>query len=370
MTDSASSGSGSNDGAAYPYRSGAVPPPPPPPTENPSAPSSTLKTSKPLTTIEIMFCGSVAGLIGRTATAPLERVRIMYQTNPSVQFRYKDLLETSKRILSTEGVRGLFRGNATEVFRVVPYAATSFVVFDVMSKQFSEMGMGDFQARFLGGALAGCSATALTYPTDLVRARMAAHWSSTPLYSSQIAGYERIIRSEGVLGLYRGLTPSLLGVIPYGGILFGTFETLKARYLESSGEEVVPATVLVGSGVIAGIVAQFVTYPLHTVRRRIQVDGSTSGIGGTWKILMHILRTEGVARGWMKGVSVTLVRLFYFLPVYFVAPPGKMLLARNMFQIVSVSFFLLSIICISAFKNTSRLFCFDLISFKFSFIFF
>ena len=39
-----------------------------------------------------------------------------------------------------------------------------------------------------------------------------------------------VARTEGLRGLYGGMTPTLLGIVPYAGISFATFETLKSRY--------------------------------------------------------------------------------------------------------------------------------------------
>ena len=72
------------------------------------------------------------------------------------------------------------------------------------------------------------TATTATYPLDLIRARMAAHWSKTPRYSSFLQGAREIIKQEGFVSLYGGITPTLLGIVPYAGISFAIFETLKA----------------------------------------------------------------------------------------------------------------------------------------------
>ena len=68
----------------------------------------------------------------------------------------------------------------------------------------------------------------VSYPFDLLRARMAAHWGLENRYrQGYMDAMLEITRKEGVLALYRGLNPTLLGVIPYGGLSFMTFNTLK-----------------------------------------------------------------------------------------------------------------------------------------------
>ena len=121
----------------------------------------------------------------------------------------------------------------------------------------------------------------------------------------------RILRVEGVRGLYGGITPTLIGIIPYAGISFATFETLKGSYTarqkraaEERGEAFDPdkaapmpvVTRLVFGG-LAGLFAQSVTYPLDIVRRRIQVRGVVTRV-----------KTSGQFTHGLKGVWFQLVR--------------------------------------------------------------
>ena len=67
---------------------------------------------------------------------------------------------------------------------------------------------------------------------------------------------------------------TLLGIMPYAGLSFATFETLKVyvrnvRHLAADGQLDTPTRLACGG--IAGLVAQSATYPLDIVRRRLQV---------------------------------------------------------------------------------------------------
>lgn len=52
-------------------------------------------------------------------------------------------------------------------------------------------------------------------------------WCVFPRYSNIIHVFVRISREEGLKTLYRGFTPTILGVVPYAGLSFFTYETLK-----------------------------------------------------------------------------------------------------------------------------------------------
>merc|ERR1719230_531877 len=97
------------------------------------------------------------------------------------------------------------------ILRVVPYSGVSYYSFDVFEtalKSISDNGStaqltgmsrpSDVQTRFLAGAGAGATATMVTYPLDLLRARMAAHWSTVPRYGSYTSAVRTIVQNEGL----------------------------------------------------------------------------------------------------------------------------------------------------------------------------
>ena len=79
--------------------------------------------------------------------------------------------------------------------------------------------------RFVAGSLAGVTAQSLTYPLDLARARMAV--TDRHVYKSLSQVFMRMWREEHPRAFYKGFVPTMLGVIPYAGVSFCTYETLK-----------------------------------------------------------------------------------------------------------------------------------------------
>ena len=102
------------------------------------------------------------------------------------------------------------------------------------------------------------------------------------------------VQQEGLLGLYRGLGPTLAGILPYAGLKFYVYQSLKQQYAKAdtlahsrlhrdaegpdfrSQEEHhsphrLPVLVSMSFGAIAGLAAQTVTFPLDVVRRQMQV---------------------------------------------------------------------------------------------------
>lgn len=144
----------------------------------------------------------------------------------------------------------------------------------------------------------------------------------------------RISREEGLKTLYRGFAPTILGVVPYAGLSFFTYETLKKVHtgqycrrhphpfcrtgltsapflspIEQSGRlQPYPYERLV-FGACAGLIGQSSSYPLDVVRRRMQTAGVTGHTYGTILGTIRVIVTEeGVIRGLYKGLSMNWVK--------------------------------------------------------------
>ncbi len=112
---------------------------------------------------------------------------------------------------------------------------------------------------------------ALTYPLDRARAVMAV--TKVGEYRNLLHVFRTIINREGILALYRGYTPAMVGIIPYAGTSFSTYEMLKKFWDQRAKErgEAGPTPIQrLVSGGIAGLLGQTTSYPLDIVRRRMQ----------------------------------------------------------------------------------------------------
>lgn len=139
--------------------------------------------------------------------------------------------------------------------------------------QFFRYSLGDWAIQknlpsFLAGALAAGTATILTHPLDVIRARMAVQPSTSGArYTGVWQALTHLYTHEGRRGLARGIAPTLLGVLPYGSVMFGVNDTLRRAYMQrfapprlagqpKSGDRQLPIWVRLATGAIAGLVAQ------------------------------------------------------------------------------------------------------------------
>lgn len=271
-------------------------------------PSTPAKDLRPKwTALESLLCGAFAGAVAKTAIAPLDRTKIIFQVS-SKRFSAKEALRLLYCTYVKDGFLSLWRGNSATMVRVMPYAAIQFCSHEQYKRLLG--GYCGLQGkalppfpRFLAGSLAGTTAAMLTYPLDLVRARMAV--TAKEMYSNIIHVFIRISQEEGVRTLYRGFSPTILGVIPYAGITFFTYETLKKLHTEKTRRSQPYPHERLAFGACAGLIGQSASYPLDIVRRRMQTAGVTGSSYGTiLGTMREIVKHEGVVRGLYKGLSM------------------------------------------------------------------
>ncbi|XP_037133068.1 mitochondrial coenzyme A transporter SLC25A42 [Syngnathus acus] len=258
-----------------------------------------------------LFSGALAGAVAKTAVAPLDRTKIIFQVSSS-RFSAKEAYRLIYRTYLKDGFFSLWRGNSATMVRVIPYAAIQFCAHE----EYKSL-LGDYYGfqgkvlpplpRLLAGSMAGTTAAMLTYPLDMVRARMAV--TPKEMYSNILHVFVRISQEEGLKTLYRGFTPTILGVVPYAGLSFFTYETLKKLHAERSGRPQPYSYERLAFGACAGLIGQSASYPLDVVRRRMQTAGVTGHTYGTiLGTMREIVSEEGVIRGLYKGLSMNWVK--------------------------------------------------------------
>ena len=159
---------------------------------------------------------------------------------------------------------------------------------------------------------------------SLCLVQMASHWTATSKYNAgAVSAAGAIIRTEGARALWGGLGPTLVGIIPYGGLSFCTYETLKAavrkHYPDADGPHGQPLVLRLGLGGVAGLTAQTLTYPLHVVRRRMQVQSphDPDRYRGILNGLQRIYLEEGFRAGLFKGLTLTWLKGPFSLAIAF-----------------------------------------------------
>lgn len=153
--------------------------------------------------LKTLASGLVAGVVSRTAVAPFERIVIIKQTRMSEYSSRQGVFQMLGQMHRSEGVKGFFRGNAANCYRIAPTTAIEFMLYDVFKTRLAPFAFMSEKVRYtLSGSLAGVLAYAAAYPIDVVKT-----FQSLGLYKGQgvFPTLLQLVREKGCLQLYRGL---------------------------------------------------------------------------------------------------------------------------------------------------------------------
>lgn len=148
-------------------------------------------------------------------------------------------------------------------------------------------------------ALANC-------PIELLKVRLQVQDPSAPqLYKNILQCARHALASQGIRGMYRGLTATLLRDVPSFAGYFGVYEGSKAL-LGSVSEGPLATWQLLVAGGLAGFGAWLPCYPQDVIKSRMQ---ASADYGNTWQCTQQIYRQGGL-RGFFRGFGPTLARAF------------------------------------------------------------
>lgn len=206
------------------------------------------------------LCGATAGAVSCISCYPLDLVRtqLIVSKTPIVGHNssvYGNISSTIKTIIETEGFSGLYRGLLISLGVTIPTFGISFCVYGTVKEKIlnypSSGGYVKFNNIFkdphtyhlstygslLSGALSGLASSLLLFPADSIRRRMQVEKilcdidltsdnpnCKTSINENAIAEIYKVLKIDGIRGLYRGIVPELLKVIPMVSITFMVYE--------------------------------------------------------------------------------------------------------------------------------------------------
>ncbi|EGW33565.1 mitochondrial carrier protein [Spathaspora passalidarum NRRL Y-27907] len=225
------------------------------------------------------IAGGAAGSAAKSLVAPLDRIKILFQTSNPEFLKYRGtshgLFLAGRQIWRNDKLWGLYQGHSVTLLRIFPYAAIKFVAYEQIRTLLIPNDNYETAARrFMAGSLSGLMSVFFTYPLDLVRVRLAfetrnltkTHLQLHPEHSQFMKRHQGRLAStinmiyhenpppkindpgwlkymrdtfppqiQKISNFYRGFAPTIMGMIPYAGVSFYTHDLLhdilRSKYL-------------------------------------------------------------------------------------------------------------------------------------------
>ncbi|XP_031457458.1 LOW QUALITY PROTEIN: calcium-binding mitochondrial carrier protein SCaMC-2 [Phasianus colchicus] len=180
---------------------------------------------------ERLLAGSLAGAIAQSSIYPMEVLKTRMALRKTGQ--YSGMLDCAKNILSKEGMAAFYKGYIPNMLGIIPYAGIDLAVYETLKNAWlqryavNSADPGVFVLLACGTISSTCGQLA-SYPLALVRTRMQAQASVEGAPEVTMRGlFKHILKTEGAFGLYRGLAPNFMKVIPAVSISYVVYENLK-----------------------------------------------------------------------------------------------------------------------------------------------
>jgi len=282
------------------------------------------------------LAGGISGAVSKTITAPIERVKLIIQTqdaNPKIVSgevpRYTGIGNCFVRVRSEQGVGAFWRGNATNCIRYFPTQAFNLAFKDSIKATFPKYSPKTefwpfFGVNLLSGGLAGAGSLCFVYPLDYARTRLASDVGSGKKAFNGLADClsKTAKGPKGVMSLYNGFGISVAGIIPYRGVQFGLNDTGKGLNPWDKELTFVGIASKWAVAQFSVIMSGFVTYPFDTVRRRLQMESEKKledrmykGAGHCFQKVMADEGTKALFKGAganvLRGTGAAMVLVLY-----------------------------------------------------------
>lgn len=269
--------------------------------------------------------GGVSGAVAKTCTAPIERVKLIIQTqdsNPLIRSgkvaRYTGIGNCFTRVYQEQGLKAFWRGNLTNVIRYFPTQAFNFAFKDTIKALFPKYNSKKefwrfFLVNMASGGLAGAGSLCFVYPLDYARTRLASDVGGGQKSFNGL--WDCLVKTasgpSGPLALYNGFGVSVIGIIPYRGAYFGVNDTLVDLNPWKKDKGIMRLVSTFACAQTAAISAGYASYPFDTVRRRLQMQSEKPPsewlYKGTMDCFRKIIAEEGLT-ALFKGAGANALR--------------------------------------------------------------
>ncbi|KAL6646188.1 hypothetical protein ACP70R_017796 [Stipagrostis hirtigluma subsp. patula] len=260
--------------------------------------------------------GALAGAMAKAVLAPLETIR----TRMVVGVGSKQIFGSFVEIIEQNGWQGLWAGNTINMLRIIPTQAIELGTFECVKRSMTsvqekwkedgcpKIQLGNLKIELpfhllspiaIGGAAAGIASTLVCHPLEVLKDRLTINREA---YPSIAIALNKIYRTDGIGGLYAGLCPTLVGMLPYSTCYYFMYETIKTSYCRAHKKKSLSRPELLVIGAVSGLTASTISFPLEVARKRLMV-GALQGKCPPHMIaaLAEVFQEEGfkgLYRGW------------------------------------------------------------------------
>jgi solute carrier family 25 carnitine/acylcarnitine transporter 20/29 len=185
------------------------------------------------TLTQIFMAGAGSGFINSFISGPVELTKIQMQNQIGVG-TFRSPSDCLRQVWRKGGLVGCYRGIWPTILRETPSYGVYFACFEGFRRYWTteeNNGHLDNCRLMLAGGFSGIAAWMSTYPMDVVKTRIQAGSLFNGEKTSMASCFKNIIKNEGIPGLFRGTTATIIRAFPTNAVIFSTY-ALTMRWLD------------------------------------------------------------------------------------------------------------------------------------------
>ncbi|WVQ86165.1 hypothetical protein IAT38_008333 [Cryptococcus sp. DSM 104549] len=300
-----------------------------------AVPTPTKPVKAPLNLLESFACGGLAGMgavtisnIPETMKTRLQLQGELQKHDPTAPRVYRNVLDVFRKTWQHEGIRGLQRGLAPAYGYQILLNGSRLGFYEPVRRSLNKAigrdpAEGVAVTAITAGAVTGCIGAALGSPLFLVKARMQAYSPQLPVgaqhyYRNSFDALRTILKSDGVLGLWRGVSTAILRTAMGSSVQLPSYNLSKQYLVDLGGMSPNSFWTFLLASSVSGVCVCIAMQPADTALTRMYnqntvkdpITGKVRGALYTnpFDCLWKTFRAEGLA-GWYKGTTAHFLRI-------------------------------------------------------------
>mmetsp|Transcript_3588 Transcript_3588/g.7550 ORF Transcript_3588/g.7550 Transcript_3588/m.7550 type:complete len:292 (-) Transcript_3588:104-979(-) len=271
---------------------------------------------------ERFFSSSIAAVFAETLTLPIDVAKTRLQTQSQNGTKYCGMTDAIAQTYKAEGAQALWKGLRPALIRQVCYSSLSFVLYPpILDGVTGGRTTGEaatspsYLERLIAGGTAGALAITVFNPTEILKTQI----QNAPEEIGMSYVIRRVIKRDGLLGLWAGLGPNITRTFLVNAAELGTYDHAKNALVPLVGEGLLA---YVGASGIAALVSASVSTPADVIKTRLmQQAGGTGGwqpaYSGVFDAVQRTIRQEGLGTLY-SGFTPILCRKVLWCTAFFV----------------------------------------------------
>ncbi|CAO3668929.1 unnamed protein product [Umbelopsis vinacea] len=278
--------------------------------------------TKPKTLMTHLVAGGSAGLIEACTCHPLDTIKVRMQLSKSgsrgVGGKRLGFFGVGAKIVKNESFWALYKGLGAVVSGIVPKMAIRFSSFEYYKALLADADTGKVstKATFLAGLGAGITeAVMVVTPMDVIKIRLQAQRHSMadpmdiPKYRNAGHAAYTIVKEEGVIALYKGVSLTALRQATNQAVNFTAYQEMKKYAQKMQKLDELPSYQHLVLGGVSGAMGPISNAPIDTIKTRVQKSNEPGSGWHRFKTVTTEIYTKEGYFAFYKGLTPRLLRV-------------------------------------------------------------